>query len=699
MSQEIHSVILNLNSNYSNNKGSNFSTIVNRQLEIKPNTLVALYKGNVVRKPIILSSDAQFSLITKGASFPTDSIRANTALSTQGTLVVNSLATADSTYSNGDIYEDITITLRKGTYSKLEFCRQLCSRANTSILAKINKRVVTGYQPSLGTDSEISFPYRFVYNEDNGQFFLGLRYHQSYNDNDNDIEQDGSFYANATTFIDLDSSITSMTNNVSPIGDIANTTAVGYQGALQATNWDTWGLGNSAIRSLCYNTSKDDAESTNAYDVGFSECQVSCPTANVAVVREAVFGLNNTYFSEELLSSGGTTPEKGDIANSRLTTEAPTLWFGCRVHTNHDGTTDPSTLITLYANEKTFDSAGDFYANADVGVTDWNNGQNVLLCEFNLDDYNMEIKDGLKLRYEIYCKDAELDFLTNNLEVNMPNRNYYMKFFIGSAYQDNLTLVYDSINYGLPINQINIETGCLFQMLQSNQDPTKNETGGLCPQFYLYNSGLTGFTIGNFRSNNVANLIDYSIIPAPVAKFRVYLPTEGYRMEVPTTNENSQQLENILRVTTDNSRKLSKISTWFNGNCYPKNKESGGMTSLGSDLSRYNIELNLPVKAYNNTESTANDIGQQRTIVFNTDPVIEDVTTINAGLVNKNIQPPDIKFLSLNNPDAIKLNDLVVQIRDSKSNNLAEEITDAGIELLFKAEVAKKPSDQIDLVL
>ena len=40
-----------------------------------------------------------------------------------------------------------------------------------------------------------------------------------------------------------------------------------------------------------------------------------------------------------------------------------------------------------------------------------------------------------------------------------------MKFFIGSPYQDNLTLVYDSINYGLPINQINIDENGLISAI------------------------------------------------------------------------------------------------------------------------------------------------------------------------------------------------------------------------------------------
>ena len=61
-SAEIHSVILNLNKNYGQNVGSDFTQIVNKQLAIKENTLVALYTGNLVRKPIVLEEDTTVTL-------------------------------------------------------------------------------------------------------------------------------------------------------------------------------------------------------------------------------------------------------------------------------------------------------------------------------------------------------------------------------------------------------------------------------------------------------------------------------------------------------------------------------------------------------------------------------------------------------------------------------------------------------------
>ena len=96
--------------------------------------------------------------------------------------------------------------------------------------------------------------------------------------------------------------------------------------------------------------------------------------------------------------------------------------------------------------------------------------------------------------------------------------------------------------------------------------------------------------------------------------------------------------------------------------------------------------MNLPVRAYNNTQNIANDIGQQRTIIYNVEPVLDYIEPNQKGWISKNIQPNEIKYLSLNNPNSIKLNELKVQIRRAKTNEIASEINDASIELLIKKE-------------
>jgi hypothetical protein len=104
-------------------------------------------------------------------------------------------------------------------------------------------------------------------------------------------------------------------------------------------------------------------------------------------------------------------------------------------------------------------------------------------------------------------------------------------------------------------------------------------------------------------------------------------------------------------------------------------------------LTRYNIEVNLPISCYNSTEGSANDIGQTRTILHNTNPIVEDITNLSTGVITRSLEPFNTKYLSLNNPQQIKLNMLDVSIRRSKTNELADEITDASIEMLIKKDI------------
>lgn len=678
-STEIHSVILNLNENFANNKGSSFSTIVNRQLEIKPNTLVALYKGNIVRKPIVLINDATVTINTKKTCFPQDSESTLWNVSPQLAIVRDSLkdANPDEGYTTGDLYKDVDAVIPRGRYSKLEFVRTLVGRLNIALQLTNGRRVITGYQPSAGYDASIRFPYRFVYEEKNGEMFIGLRYDVV--PPDFAVTSDVNFYYNAVTFIDLDAPFSS-TNDVDfEGGSLEVTTGRGIYSTTPNTDWSSWGFGNSPLRPLSYvNSSFKDPDYLTADDVCFTEAHIRCPTSNTTNEKSVVFGLHNTYFAEESL---GTTniPASGNIVNSDIINAAPDILVGTRL-TSHPSNENDGT-VTLYCNEQLF--ASDFSTSfvSSANRDSLNGSANVLLHEFNLNQYGLTNEQGIKLRYEVYCQDDIIDYSQSSLGVVMPKRKYYMRILMSTPYEDNYQVIYDTKNYGKALRPSVVESGVFFQLLQSYSDPTKNTSGGLQPVVFFYDSTVDDWRVSNIRASNIANLNKYDT-GTPAEDWAILMPCEGYSMSTST-----KEMENIIRVTSDNQKGLlSPISTFFNPNCYPKNAEDGGMTSLGSDLSRYNIELNLPIKAYNSTNNDNNDIGQTRTIVFNTDPVIEETGNYRAGIVNKNIQPPDIKFLSLNNPDAIKLNELRVTIRDAKTNKIAEEISDAGIELLFKSE-------------
>jgi len=154
---DVQSVILNFNKNYANSKGYQFTQLVNQQLEIKPYSMVALYGGNLVRKPIVLSEDTELTL-NFSSSLPSP----NQIL--QITLNQNLIAPTT-----------IKATIAKGTYSKLTFCRKVVELVNAQI--DILNGQETDVYPFDGGDPALqNIPYRMFYEMKNEEFYLGLRY-------------------------------------------------------------------------------------------------------------------------------------------------------------------------------------------------------------------------------------------------------------------------------------------------------------------------------------------------------------------------------------------------------------------------------------------------------------------------------------------------------------------------------------------
>ena len=82
-----------------------------------------------------------------------------------------------------------------------------------------------------------------------------------------------------------------------------------------------------------------------------------------------------------------------------------------------------------------------------------------------------------------------------------------------------------------------------------------------------------------------------------------------------------------------------------------------------------------------------NNIGQKRSILFNADPFVRGETTnIATSNINKDLEPNTLKFLTLNNSAPLNLNNLRLQIRRAKNNELATEITDSQVEILIRSD-------------
>ena len=296
--------------------------------------------------------------------------------------------------------------------------------------------------------------------------------------------------------------------------------------------------------------------------------------------------------------------------------------------------------------------------------------------------------DGCEMTWEVYSENTAPNSFQDS--ILLENRKYYFRFLINSPSNSfNSTILYDSKNVNLYINYELVESGYLFQQMKCYSDNNKATSLGLCPQFYFNNSD-TDLKVINPRTNNIVSYVDLGGIGDDIWIY--HLGQLGYSFFVDPTKEanpNPAPLTNILGVATNDKTTVNNntnSTTIFSPNMYPRLPELGGITQLGSDLTRYNIELNLPVRCFNTTEQLSNDVGQTRTIIHNTNPVIADTTNISSGVITSNLEPFNLKFLSLNNPDEIKLNRLDLKIRRAKTNQLADEIEDASIEILVKRD-------------
>ena len=676
VNREIHSVIVNLNKNFSNNKGSDFSTIVNRQLEIKPNTEVALYCGQISRPTIVLENDVKVN-IDFNSVFPTDEQK--------GLLNIADDLLAPPTLQSA--------TIKAGTYSKSGFCKQFCYLVNQGL---------DDYQTSSitavdgGNPCDEKFSYLCYYRLENDNFYLGLRYVNTQNlDSEDDRPKIEPYRLG---ILDLDDGLQT-TSNIATFTGGRNKDILTFHSDASGTNWNSYVLGNSPVRGMSYNTSEDNP--TLDSDVAFVSAHILGDPTVSATASGFVFGLNNTWLADNWGNGGATTVGTVNLVDgSTPAPQVPQCLIGAYFDVESDGTNYTKQKIKLYANPRLYELSNDnLYASAskrtEVAVEDVR-----LLGEYDMTEYEVDFSRGSLFRYEIYCRDVFVNFVNSldnekifDNDIITKTRRYYFKFMASNPYvQGQSAVLYDSFADGFYLHKDVVESGYLFQQLKSPSDDTLQVSGGLCPQFY-FNSADRNITVTNCRANNIASLTsnedgtgeyDNFVINKGVLNYDFVIPVVGQ------SNANTTGLENILGLVsqTEFVSATDKINseTSYNPNIFPYRPEEAGFTKLSSDLTRYNIEVNLPVRAYNNTSSVANDIGQTRTIIYNTPPVVGDVTDTAQAVQHLEIQPNDTKYLSLNNPQAIKLNSLDIKVRRAKTNEIATEITDCSLELLFRKE-------------
>ncbi len=677
VNREIHSVIVNLNKNYSNNIGSDFSTIVNRQLSIKPNTEVALYGGNIVRAPVVLDRDVLLRLK------PTNNVPYN----------INQDATGRANALPDPI--NFTATLPKGEYSRLGFSKLVARKINEQIYTTDCLQTTT-IKPLLTTENALkSFPYRLEYKFDTDTgYYLGLRYFNGVYDRQtagDDYFQEQPYRVG---FLELNDNMNYNTGNIAFTQNYPQEQTVFTNNASSA-DWNSYLLGNSPVRGMCYSTFDD--KEAQEQDVGFVSTTVRGePT--IAGTARFCFNLSNTLMASEWADKSVATPAViTDVPIvGRGALNAPTGLISVMLESISDGSSHTTQSCSIMINELLQKLDSTMLDDASTLLDDAQNASWREICSVDLSQYNIKLDEALLIKYEIYCRNFEDGQDANYTNaVASANRKYYFKVRIQSPYEQGTSaVIYDSKDDGIVMNKELVEDGYMFQNVDNPNNPAFQVSAGLCPQFYFY-GGAGAFTVLNPQANNIASICHTNDTTDPT--FNIQAANLEYSLEALSEDNNGNRIDatnlaNILGLVsqdkwTDQNATDIDISNdvAFNPNINPHRPAQAGLTVLNSDLMRYNIEVNLPVKAFNSTSSQANDIGQSRTILYNVAPVLEEVSGAQ-GLINKNIEPSDTKYLSLNNPENIKLNALDVKIRRARTNEIATEISDCSLELLFRKE-------------
>lgn len=719
------SVILNLNKNFGNSNASNYLQTVAGQLDIGKNAEVALYSASIRRKPIHIdydNSDIDFRIKTN--YFPIQR-QINAAANPNSIIYASELIRLDN--SNISTIQDIDYLLGKGSYSINELSNRMVQEINSEISEfNRNENILEKQDGSdwtiNGTNVLMQIPYSFIYDKDD--YYLGLNgipldlsYREPQSGGQPDLINDAnSGYLCRSQQFPVSNTETKKSSNVDlevfssfHSGELVNPIfSITSNSAISGSNYnDFCRISDSPIFPLFKNHKLDNQNGHYQCNQSFFEFDIIIDDTKNSYNMDMVVGFTNTYLQslwptsnipklQVAQPSKNNLPEMilgakfvetkvaGDITESYIELYAPAL-----ISTQLgilDGTDDYDNM---------FEEGLERLCTLEVGGDLGRNGKYGFRFVAHDDQYK-----GWNYRNRNTHTDGTDKYIRDN--VNFYGTVYSFQFYyhpIGEAE----VIVYDSSKHNLYIPQNILEDGFLTDQIISERAGDEIEKVNLGLQPYVwFNYVEEADGISNPRGNYILNYGSRE-----VNSFYYYRAGMTF-YEFDFVNRNCREIFNIPKFTGNKTEyKISESTSYqqkiktngtrrFNPNSYPLYKKEAGFTAIYSDFTRYNIEINLPIKVVNTTADedkvkkflpSYNNIGQKRTILYTTEPIIEDrIEDVDREFINKSIVPNNIKFLTLDNLQPLNINSLNVQIRRSRTNELAEEIEDCSVELLIKSE-------------
>ena len=615
------SVYLNLNTNFSNDTAPNYTQYFDNPLEVPKNSKVCLYNAELKKAPITITEDQSFKLFI-------DSATNNAAAFV--------LHNTDSSLVNNNDLNNLTVDIKKGNYSKRQFLDHLQTQAKASIKANNDD------------SSKPRIPYKFCISNENDRIFAGL----SPNFRTSDFIGKGTtpeFRNKNVSFNDTSNVSTAVRVGVNAGVNLENTNPSVFEAPV-------WAMNQSAVNPLIFGRHDNEKISKLQGNIFFN--MFDSAKDNTVQTQIGCCFLRTSDVEAQQSSNGNL----GCVATSDGLAQVPKSFFGFQVVERYDDggldvpTKDSPSRLQVYGN----------YYGTDIGST--NLESMVKLYDVEINSINENQRFGVSIYYE--NEENPIDLTANKFYFRIHHILTSLDYITTPNQLNNVIFDSKSVDYELP--QALISQCFKYEQSGSMAQPYYR---GFVPTFYAFCEN------GRSRTTGGAEEIGW----ADVSGNYIYDSTQS-------TVDNRDTVGLLKYSLTDLGDDLQQVFgnnqiVAINPNGWDRVQTSDfGITELYGDTTNYNIELsNLPIKSNQSTESINNNIGTSRPIVFQVNNAFSgSINNVNSAEMIRSIYPPQLKELSLNNVNPLKLNSINVKIKRAKDNSQATELTDAKLEIIIK---------------
>ena len=687
------SIILNLNKNFAKSEAFNYLQPVSQAFDIGEKAEVALYGAALQRKPLLVEEAPTTTTSNTGR------VDLNVDLNFLPTnQQINDYLNPASTLIDSDnvplLSQKLTANIETKAYSVDELSSRLVLGLNSNITQEINGKPakdLTSTPILINAEAvKIQIPYAMEYSRD--EYYLGLQGVPGYLI-DNEVKGQYPVHTTGQTLnsqiFAVDNTETTATSNITvSLNSGSYITQIEAGAGLSLSNWSQFAIASSSpLFPLMKQDSGDQIKKGFSKNQSYFEWKLDFEQDS-NYEFDACVGFSNTYLQSNWTSSDVPTLHTITPEGVGSVSQYPEVVLGCRINEKVGGSEDfaflevfcPATLSEKV--EYLSDDTEPFSELFVDGMTS--------LAKI---DMTTEKLDGLTVGFRFVAHDNQRDVAEQIFKdgasdetdgLNPIDRAYSFQLYIND--NEGQKIVYDSAIKDIYFPSNLIEDGIFANAAVSKRNGAQRTNLGLQP-YTFWNSCEAGDTISACRGNyNLIYATDYYIYRMPADFYTLETQSKSLR-EILGISE-VQQTDITINKGSDKHKITYKEDNVkrFDPNAYPRYPDEAGLTRLYSDNTQYNIEVNLPIKAYNTTNQSINNIGQKRTIIYKSEPIVDGESQgIKQVYVNKNIVPNTLKFLTLNNDAKLDLNNMNVQIRRAHNNELAKELQDASIELLVKS--------------